>query len=34
VLIFNTGAGQKYPESVREELPKLDIANPIRWREM
>jgi threonine synthase len=34
VLIFNTGAGQKYPESVREKLPRIDLAKPIPWDEI
>ncbi len=34
VLIFNTGAAQKYPESVDEKLPRLDIAKPIPWAEL
>ena len=31
ILIFNTGASQKYPEAVHEELPRLDITRPIEW---
>lgn len=31
VVIFNTGAAQKYPEAVREELPRIDITKPIEW---
>src|SRR6185436_6138553 len=31
VLVFNTGAAQKYPESIQEKLPRLDIAEPIDW---
>ncbi|MBM3838795.1 MAG: threonine synthase [Verrucomicrobia bacterium] len=31
ILIFNTGAAQKYPEAVREDLPRLDITKPIDW---
>jgi len=31
VLIFNTGAAQKYPEAVREQLPRIDIKKPIDW---
>jgi threonine synthase len=31
ILIFNTGAAQKYPEAIREELPRLDIRKPIDW---
>jgi threonine synthase len=31
ILIFNTGASQKYPEAVQEKLPRIDIAKPIDW---
>jgi threonine synthase len=31
VLIFNTGAAQKYPEAVHEKLPRIDITKPIDW---
>jgi len=31
VLVFNTGASQKYPEAVRETLPRIDCAKPIDW---
>lgn len=31
IVIFNTGASQKYPEAVRENLPRLDIGQPIDW---
>ncbi len=31
ILIFNTGAAQKYPEVVHEKLPRLDITKPIDW---
>jgi threonine synthase len=31
VLIFNTGAAQKYPEAVNENLPRIDIKQPIDW---
>lgn len=31
ILIFNTGASQKYPEAVRETLPRLDCTKPIDW---
>ena len=31
VLVFNTGAAQKYPESVNIELPKLDLSQPVDW---
>jgi threonine synthase len=31
ILIFNTGAAQKYPEALREQLTRLDITKPIDW---
>ncbi|HWW03213.1 MAG TPA: threonine synthase [Candidatus Acidoferrum sp.] len=31
ILVFNTGAAQKYPEVVHEKLPRLDIRQPIDW---
>jgi threonine synthase len=31
VLVFNTGAAQKYPEAVREKLPRININKPIDW---
>ena len=31
ILIFNTGASQKYPEAVQEQLPRIDITKPIDW---
>lgn len=31
IVVFNTGASQKYPEAVSEELPLLDISRPIDW---
>jgi len=31
ILIFNTGAAQKYPEAIREQLPRLDVTKPIDW---
>jgi threonine synthase len=31
ILVFNTGAAQKYPEAIRENLPKIDITKPIDW---
>jgi len=31
ILVFNTGAAQKYPEAVREQLPRIDINQPIDW---
>ena len=32
VLVFNTGAAQKYPESVNADLPRLDLNQPIEWK--
>jgi threonine synthase len=31
VLLFNTGAAQKYPETVTLDLPRIDIRQPIDW---
>jgi threonine synthase len=31
VLIFNTGAAQKYPEAIAEQLLRIDITKPIDW---
>jgi threonine synthase len=31
ILIFNTGASQKYPEAVHEKLGRVDINKPIDW---
>lgn len=31
VLIFNTGASQKYPEAVNEQLQSIDITKPLDW---
>jgi len=31
VLIFNTGAAQKYPESVTAEVPRIDLNEPVDW---
>ena len=31
IVIFNTGASQKYPEAVNEQLPRIDITQPIDW---
>lgn len=31
IVIFNTGAAQKYPEAVHEEIPRLDISQPLDW---
>lgn len=34
ILIFNTGAAQKYPHSVNEMLPYVDISKPINWEDI
>lgn len=34
VVIFNTGAAQKYVEAIRCELPKLDLGSPIDWERL
>ncbi|MGI8965186.1 MAG: threonine synthase, partial [Limisphaerales bacterium] len=34
ILIFNTGAAQKYPEAVQEKLQKIDITKPIDWEKI
>ncbi len=31
IVIFNTGASQKYPEAVEEDLPRIDISGPVPW---
>ena len=31
ILIFNTGAAQKYPEAINEQLPRIDITKAIDW---
>ena len=31
IVVFNTGAAQKYPEAVHEVIPLLDIRLPIDW---
>jgi len=31
VVIFNTGAAQKYVEAIRAELPRIDRHQPIDW---
>jgi len=31
IVVFNTGAAQKYPEAVREQLPHLDCTKPVEW---
>jgi len=32
ILVFNTGAAQKYPEAISEELRHIDITKPIDWQ--
>ncbi|MCU0876447.1 MAG: threonine synthase [Pirellulaceae bacterium] len=32
VVIFNTGAAQKYVEAIQTDLPQLDIHQPLDWR--
>ena len=34
VVLFNTGAAQKYVEAMAAELPKLDLAQPIDWEQI
>ncbi|EEF59066.1 threonine synthase [Pedosphaera parvula] len=34
ILIFNTGASQKYPEAVNEQLSRIDIKKPIDWAQI
>jgi threonine synthase len=34
ILIFNTGASQKYPEAVNEKLPTIDIRQPLDWSQI
>jgi threonine synthase len=34
ILIFNTGAAQKYPEAVNEKLERIDITKPVDWGSM
>ncbi len=31
VVLFNTGAAQKYVEAIRAELPRLDLGQPLDW---
>ncbi len=31
VVVFNTGAAQKYVESIAADLPKIDVNQPIDW---
>ena len=34
ILIFNTGAAQKYPEAINGQLTHLDINKPIEWEKI
>jgi len=34
ILVFNTGAAQKYPEAINEQLPLIDISKPIDWESL
>ena len=34
IVIFNTGAAQKYPEAVKEQLPRVDCTKPIEWEKI
>jgi threonine synthase len=31
IVLFNTGAAQKYPETISEHLPRIDVSGPIDW---
>jgi threonine synthase len=31
IVVFNTAAVQKYPEAIDEQIPQLDISQPIDW---
>jgi threonine synthase len=31
VVVFNTGAGQKYLEAMATEMPKIDLSQPMDW---
>jgi threonine synthase len=31
IVLFNTGAAQKYPETISEHLPRIDVSRPIDW---
>ena len=31
IVVFNTGAAQKYPEAIHEVLPLIDIREPVDW---
>jgi threonine synthase len=34
VVLFNTGAAQKYVEAIASDLPRIDIRQPIHWDEL
>ena len=34
VVIFNTGAAQKYPEAMAVELPRIDKDSPLDWERL
>ncbi len=34
IVVFNTGAAQKYPECVPVQLPKLDVSRPIDYEKL
>jgi threonine synthase len=34
VVLFNTGAAQKYVEAIRCDLPRLDLRQPLDWDRM
>ena len=34
VVVFNTGAAQKYVEAIRADVPQLDITRPIDWDQL
>ena len=31
VVVFNTGAAQKYVEAMACDLPKIDLSQPLNW---
>jgi len=31
VVVFNTGAAQKYVEAIKCELPRIDLMQPLDW---
>ncbi len=34
VVIFNTGAAQKYPQTIEAKLPKINLNHPIPWNKI